>query len=256
MQTITLSEAAVALLKRYMESGDIPVDDSNRATCRELAAAGLMVAGHTFTGGREVFYRCTEAGWKLANAPSRRIRLAPSVIGRSDFGAALIAASCVMCRSSSNSWAMTASILSRRRAFAHGLPPFLPFNRSGLSTPELTVIPVVMLPPTVPSESKVCHAMRDMGQLPRSCPSALPALSCAAGRRFQPRPASLGQISQRAPPGPPEWRGVRWRRADHGRWWFVGIVGHPMIVSQSSAVSDHFSVQARYHPYRDPVRSI
>ena len=71
MQTSTLSDAALALLRRYAESGDIPVDDSNRETCRELAAAGLMVAGHTFTGGREVFYRCTEAGWRLATAPSR-----------------------------------------------------------------------------------------------------------------------------------------------------------------------------------------
>jgi hypothetical protein len=69
-ETITLSADALALLKRYAESGDIPVDDSNREACRELAAAGLMVAGHTFTGGREVFYRCTEIGWRLATAPS------------------------------------------------------------------------------------------------------------------------------------------------------------------------------------------
>ena len=68
--TLILSADALALLKRYAESGDIPVDDSNRAACRELAGAGLMVAGHTFTGGREVFYRCTEAGWALATSPS------------------------------------------------------------------------------------------------------------------------------------------------------------------------------------------
>ncbi len=70
MQTLKLSAQAKALLKRYAEAGDIPTDDSNRDACRELAAAGLMVAGHTFTGGREVFYRCTAAGWKLATAPS------------------------------------------------------------------------------------------------------------------------------------------------------------------------------------------
>jgi hypothetical protein len=69
--TNTLSPAAQALLKCYAESGDILVDDSNREACRELAAAGLMVAGHTFTGGREVFYRCTEAGWRIATAQSR-----------------------------------------------------------------------------------------------------------------------------------------------------------------------------------------
>ena len=78
-ETVTLSAAAQALLKRYAASGDILVDESNRAACRELAAAGLMVVGHTFTGGREVFYRCTEAGWKLATAPS----LSESAVPRS-----------------------------------------------------------------------------------------------------------------------------------------------------------------------------
>lgn len=68
MATITLSDSALALLRQYRESGDIPVDDSNREACRELAREGLMVVGHTFTGGREVFYRCTEAGWKMACA--------------------------------------------------------------------------------------------------------------------------------------------------------------------------------------------
>ena len=51
MSTVTLSEAALALLRQYRESGDIPVDDSNREACRELAREGLMVVGHTFTGG-------------------------------------------------------------------------------------------------------------------------------------------------------------------------------------------------------------
>ncbi len=62
--TITLSEAAVALLRDYR--GDIITDDSNREACRELAAAGYLVAGHTFTGGREVFYRMTRAGVELS----------------------------------------------------------------------------------------------------------------------------------------------------------------------------------------------
>ena len=66
MTTITLSENAVAILQLYIQSGDVAVDDSNRETCRELAVAGLMVAGHTFTGGREVFYRCTREGWEFA----------------------------------------------------------------------------------------------------------------------------------------------------------------------------------------------
>lgn len=69
MQTVALSGAALALLHQARDRGDIPVDDSNREACRELAREGLMVAGHTFAGGREVFYRCTAIGWKLANSP-------------------------------------------------------------------------------------------------------------------------------------------------------------------------------------------
>ena len=67
MQTATLSEAATALLRRHLQ-GELPVDDSNREPHRELARAGLMVAGHSFTRGREAFYRFTEAGWEFANA--------------------------------------------------------------------------------------------------------------------------------------------------------------------------------------------
>ena len=55
MSTITLSEAALALLLRHGEHGELPVDDSNRELHRELAHHGLMVAVHTFSGGRGRF---------------------------------------------------------------------------------------------------------------------------------------------------------------------------------------------------------
>ena len=65
--TDTLSAEALVLLRRHAErKGDIPVDDSTRETYRELARQGLMVVGHSFTGGRESVYRLTELGWKLA----------------------------------------------------------------------------------------------------------------------------------------------------------------------------------------------
>ncbi len=64
----TLSDAAMGLLMLHVEHGEMPVDDSNRETHRELARAGLMVAVHTFTGGREQFYRFTRAGWDFACA--------------------------------------------------------------------------------------------------------------------------------------------------------------------------------------------
>jgi hypothetical protein len=53
--TITLSDAALALLKLHMErEGDIRVDNANRELYRELAGAGLMLAGYSFRDGRGV----------------------------------------------------------------------------------------------------------------------------------------------------------------------------------------------------------
>jgi hypothetical protein len=74
--TLTLSADALALIKLHLARrgdipvGDIPVDDSTREPYRELARAGLMIASHTFVGGREARYRFTDAGWKFASLPS------------------------------------------------------------------------------------------------------------------------------------------------------------------------------------------
>ena len=65
---IALSPAAESLLRRHVERGEQPVDDANREAHRELARAGLLVAVHTFTGGREAFYRFTRAGWDFARS--------------------------------------------------------------------------------------------------------------------------------------------------------------------------------------------
>ena len=63
--TITLSESAVALLKLHLErKGELRVDDSNREAYRELARAGVMLAGHSFRDGREAFYVFTKEGWE------------------------------------------------------------------------------------------------------------------------------------------------------------------------------------------------
>jgi hypothetical protein len=75
---ITLSDAALALLKLHAErEGDIPVDDSTREPYRELERAGLMIVGHSFTGGRESLYRLTKEGYDFVNAPSPGISVAP-----------------------------------------------------------------------------------------------------------------------------------------------------------------------------------
>ena len=50
MQTIALSEAALAILRLHVERDNFRIDDSNRDAHRELAGAGLMEAIHTFEG--------------------------------------------------------------------------------------------------------------------------------------------------------------------------------------------------------------
>jgi hypothetical protein len=57
-----LSRAALAQFRRHL-AGDRDVTDANRAAYRELAAAGLMVAGHSFAGGDESIYRLTKEGF-------------------------------------------------------------------------------------------------------------------------------------------------------------------------------------------------
>jgi hypothetical protein len=58
----SLSAEAIDLLRKYL-AGDCEVNDTNRAAYRELAAAGVMIAGHSFVGGDESVYRFTEEGW-------------------------------------------------------------------------------------------------------------------------------------------------------------------------------------------------
>jgi hypothetical protein len=58
-----LSEGALAQFERYL-AGDREVTDTNRAAYRELAAAGLMEAGHSFAGGDESIYRLTKEGFE------------------------------------------------------------------------------------------------------------------------------------------------------------------------------------------------
>jgi hypothetical protein len=64
VQTITLSESAFVLFRLHIERhGDIAVDDSNREIYRELARAGVMVAGNSFAGGEESVYHVTKMGF-------------------------------------------------------------------------------------------------------------------------------------------------------------------------------------------------
>ena len=58
-----LSRFALAQLRRYLD-GDREVTDANRAAYRELAAAGLMAAGHSFVRGDEATYDLTREGFE------------------------------------------------------------------------------------------------------------------------------------------------------------------------------------------------
>jgi hypothetical protein len=71
METITLSEAALDLLKRNMTGTQILVDDENREAYRELARAGLMMPLHTPLG-RETAYRMTQEGVDFSGAAKSR----------------------------------------------------------------------------------------------------------------------------------------------------------------------------------------
>ena len=65
MKTVTLSEAALALFRLHVErGGHLDVDDTTREPYRELARAGLMRAGHTYTKGDESIYRLTKEGFE------------------------------------------------------------------------------------------------------------------------------------------------------------------------------------------------
>ena len=65
MKPVALSPSALALFRLHVErQGHIDVDDTNREVYRELARAGLVRAGHTFTGGDESVYRLTKEGFE------------------------------------------------------------------------------------------------------------------------------------------------------------------------------------------------
>jgi hypothetical protein len=52
MSTITLSDDALALLKRRLAGERVDVTDETQPLYRELVAAGMMVPLHTFALGR------------------------------------------------------------------------------------------------------------------------------------------------------------------------------------------------------------
>jgi hypothetical protein len=64
MEKTTLSARALALFRLHLEKRRTIDVDVNREIYRELARAGLMVAGHSFAGGDESIYRLTKEGFE------------------------------------------------------------------------------------------------------------------------------------------------------------------------------------------------
>jgi hypothetical protein len=61
--TSNLSDAAIALLRRIASGERVEVTTANRPAFRELAAARIILLGHSFVGGDESHYRFTYWGW-------------------------------------------------------------------------------------------------------------------------------------------------------------------------------------------------
>jgi hypothetical protein len=63
MQTIALSEQAVAVLRLRVKGLKLPVDEKRMGAYRELANAGIMTPVSDADGALEADYRFTEDGW-------------------------------------------------------------------------------------------------------------------------------------------------------------------------------------------------
>ena len=63
METKTLSDKALALLRYRLATKDNRVNDSNREAYRELVRAGIMFAVSGFASGPEASFRFTDEGW-------------------------------------------------------------------------------------------------------------------------------------------------------------------------------------------------
>jgi hypothetical protein len=70
MQTVTLSEAALTLLRRRLAGERVEITDENRPLYQELVGGGMMIPLHSFARGSEGAYRLVEDAFERANALS------------------------------------------------------------------------------------------------------------------------------------------------------------------------------------------
>jgi hypothetical protein len=79
MQTDTLSESAVSLLRRIMAGGWVAVDEETKPIYRELVEAGLMEPLHSFARGKDGAFRPTEAACRFRDGINGHANDVPSV---------------------------------------------------------------------------------------------------------------------------------------------------------------------------------
>ncbi len=78
MPTITLSDAALALLRRRLKGERVEVTDETRPLYTELVEAGLVIPLHTFALGRDSAYRLTETACEMREKISGLSNPSPS----------------------------------------------------------------------------------------------------------------------------------------------------------------------------------
>jgi hypothetical protein len=64
MKTAALSPAALSLFRRHVELGRTIDLEANRAVYEELARAGLMVVGTSYSRGQNSIYTVTKKGFE------------------------------------------------------------------------------------------------------------------------------------------------------------------------------------------------
>ncbi len=75
MPTAALSDTALSLLRRILETGRAPVRPEDREAYRELARAGIMYPVSGFISGPEANFRFTDEGWRWVNGPASPLAL-------------------------------------------------------------------------------------------------------------------------------------------------------------------------------------
>lgn len=93
MQTVTLSESAVAVLRFRIKGHKMPVNERRLVAYRELAEAGIMEPVTGADGIPEVEYRFTEHGWNrreeiLRREEQRLLEMEPGLPERIDLSRA------------------------------------------------------------------------------------------------------------------------------------------------------------------------